>query len=266
MKLYQVLTLATQRFISEHYFYRVSALTYTTLLAIIPFFVITLFFTTWSPLFTYLISLADHYITQNFIPTSAISIESYFQGFVTKATHLPIGSIIFLLITSMMLINTIQDALNSIWLIETSAMRPAAWLFAWLVLMLAPLIIGVSVFLTSYLFSLPWFTAVTDQLGLTYLGVYFLSMMVNTLIFALIYIIFPNAYVSFRHGLIGAFIAAFLFELAKIAFSYYLTIFPTYELIYGAFSIIPIFLIWLYICWAIILFGGLIVYGYSQIK
>jgi membrane protein len=71
----------------------------------------------------------------------------------------------------------------------------------------------------------------------------------------------PNCFVSWRSANIGAVVAAILFELAKIIFSLYIRIFPTYQLVYGAVSAFPILLIWIYICWTIFLFGALMSYA-----
>jgi membrane protein len=80
--------------------------------------------------------------------------------------------------------------------------------------------------------------------------------MASTLGFALIYALVPNRRVSFKHAIVGGMIAAVLFELAKRSFGWYLTTFPTYEAIYGALATIPIFLVWIYLSWLVVLFGA----------
>jgi membrane protein len=84
------------------------------------------------------------------------------------------------------------------------------------------------------------------------------------LAFILIYIIVPNCKVQIRYAATGAFVATIFFEIAKYGFAVYVTNFPFYKLMYGAFSIIPIFLIWLYVSWQIILFGAVICHDLAQ--
>ncbi|WP_404325477.1 YhjD/YihY/BrkB family envelope integrity protein [Aerophototrophica crusticola] len=70
------------------------------------------------------------------------------------------------------------------------------------------------------------------------------------------YLAIPNRAVRWRDALAGGLVAAVLMEVSKIGFVLYVTAFPTYETIYGALSVIPIFLVWLYTVWSIVLFGA----------
>lgn len=267
IELSDLLVIAANRFIDEDFFYRVSALTYATLLAIVPFLAVIVFLMTWFPIFfSNLVLSAKSYILTNFVPTASVAIEPYFQVFINQATQLPLFSIAFLFITAVTLINTIQSTFNNIWKVKSSKRGILEWLFAWIILFFVPIIVGLSVFLTSYISSLYWIHHFTEFFGLTKLLLFALAFFVNIIIFAFMYIVIPNTYVNYKYGLIGAFIAACLFELARAVFTYYITSFPSYELIYGAFSILPIFLLWIYIAWTIILFGALIVYACSQMK
>ena len=78
--------------------------------------------------------------------------------------------------------------------------------------------------------------------------------------FTLIYWAVPNCNVSLKHAAIGGALASFLFELGKEIFSAATTFFPSYQLIYGAFAAVPLFLLWIYVSWAVILFAAEVVY------
>src|SRR5690606_30928638 len=78
----------------------------------------------------------------------------------------------------------------------------------------------------------------------------------STAAFTLIYSAVPNARVPLRHALIGGLFAAVLVEVAKALFGLFVSLFPGYQLIYGAFATVPLFLLWIYLSWLIVLFGA----------
>ncbi|MDR3477367.1 MAG: YihY family inner membrane protein [Gammaproteobacteria bacterium] len=249
---------AGKRFWYEQYSFRASSLAFTTLLAIVPLMSVFVFFIATFPIFSNLILLAEGYILQNFVPDSGASIEYYFQGFIHQASRLPVFGIILLFISAMLLINTIEETLNDIWKAPRRKKHLHLVLLYWSVLLSAPLILGLGVFLTSYFISLNWVASATGTLGITSLLLELIPILINTILFALLYTVIPNMIVSWRVGLFGGFVAAILFQVAHYGFTFYFVRFDSYQVIYGAFAAIPIFLIWLYIFWFIILYGALV--------
>lgn len=254
----KVCIISTLRFFNEKYTYYASALSFTTLLAIVPLLLVIVFLVTIFPFFKEIISVGDSFILNNFVPSSAASIEYYFQGFIKQAARLPGVSIIFLFFTTVTLVHTIEETMNDIWNVpkRKRTNKLIAIFLSWCIFLLLPLLVGISVFSSSYLFSLTWIPG----FGQVWLSNFLLSLvpiLINTAVFSLIYIIIPNVRVPWLIGLSGGFIAAILFELARIGFAYYVERFAGYSMVYGAFAIIPILLLWLYICWFIILFGAL---------
>jgi membrane protein len=116
-------------------------------------------------------------------------------------------------------------------------------------------LIGASVLVTSYLVSLPILTeAASSGVGRRLLGL--TPVAASALAFTMMYLVVPNRRVRLGHALIGGVFAAILFELAKHGFGLYITQFPTYQAIYGALATIPIFLVWLYLSWIMVLLGA----------
>lgn len=250
--------LATQRFFIEKYTLRVSALAFTTLLSLVPLLSISVFFIAIVPVFSNFILLSQDYIFKNFVPASASSIQLYFQNFIQQSVNLPIVSIAFLILTAILLINMIDETINDIWHVTKRRRRMVAWLFYAVIALSAPVLIGLSVFITSYVFSFCCFTKSSSFL------LFILPVIINTIMFSLFYIFSPNTYVNKTAGIIGGFIAALLIEIARLLFAIYVSYFSNYKFIYGMFSILPIFLIWLYICWFIILWSAVFTYILSR--
>lgn len=93
-----------------------------------------------------------------------------------------------------------------------------------------------------------------------------LPFLTTTIALTLLYLLVPNCYVAPRHALIGGASAAILFETVKYGFGYYVKTVPTYEAIYGALAVLPIFLIWIYVSWVVVLLGAQLTYSLSTFR
>ncbi len=244
-----------RHFFSNNCLQHATALSYTTLLSLVPLMAVTLSIFTVFPIFEDISLQIQNFVFENFVPTSGEVIQQYIQKFAENASKLTGPGILFLVITSLMMMATIDKSLNTIW--HNSKLRQAAARFIvyWSVLTLSPILIGVSLAISSYIVSLPLLSETAsygEKLGLLRALPFFME----TLAFTLLYVVVPNCRVAIRSALIGGAAAALLFELAKKAFSFYITSFPTYETIYGAMSTVPVFLIWIFFSWAITLIGA----------
>jgi len=118
---------------------------------------------------------------------------------------------------------------------------------------------------STYLFSLTFLSDVKElmivQPVLPEL-VHLAPLLLTTAALCLIYSTVPNCPVPFKHALAGAFVAAICFELTKALFALGVK-YSSYTLIYGAFAAVPMFLMWLYLCWAIVLFGAVLVRSFG---
>ena len=260
---FYALWLAGSRFYNEEYSYRASALTYTTLLALVPLVSVVVSLVAHFPRLFKFVELAQGYVLTNLVPTENDSIQYYLELFTQQASHLPLMGIMFLFLTASLLIITVEDTFNQIW--ETPVQRTnfIAWMLYWAVLLAAPLAIGLSVFLSTLVFSISWFSKVAI-IKTTWLVV--VSLFINAALFSALYLIVPSKPIGLRNGIFGGVLAAVLFEIAKKSFAFYIHKFANYTLIYGALSTIPIFLIWVYISWFIVLYGALFTKASYQLK
>lgn len=257
---------AALRLIKERYTYHASALAFITLLTLVPLLSVIVSVISLFPIFTNVVDLAKSYIIENFIPTSSNVIAPYLENFIQQATNLSKVGIIFLFLTTGAMIVTIEHTLNEIWQAPDTREKYISWFIYWLVLLLAPPFIGISIFISSYLLSVTWFSGMTSLIGIKSFLIAGVPILINTLIFSTLYIVIPRYRIKWRDGIFGGCIAAILFEAAKFGFALYLKQFPHYALIYGALAAIPIFLVWIYIAWLIILYGALITHTQYQLR
>ena len=241
-----------------------ASLTFTTLLSLVPLVTIALTMFSAFPVFDEFSGQIKNYLLSNLMPNMAEKIISnYMRQFTENAMRLTAVGVVFLAVTAMSMMLTIDHAFNTIW----RATRPRPLLkrlvVYWAVLTLAPLLIGASLSLTSWLVGLSMGYA--KQIPIFGVGVLkILPVLFTTLAFAMLFRLVPNGYVPRSHALIGAIVAALVFESMNRVFGYYISHFPTYKLVYGAFASVPIFLMWIYLSWLTILFGAVIAASLSH--
>jgi len=231
-----------------------SGLAYISLLAIVPLMTVSLSILAVFPAFKGIGDQIQKFIFDNFVTSSAQTIHQYLQAFMSQAAKLSLPGTLSLLVTAILMIFAIEYNFNQIWHVKKHRNAIQAFLMYWAVLTLAPILIGVGFFITG--------TALYTIINKTITGAF--PYLFTFLALTLLYILVPNCKVKIRHAIPGAIIATILFELAKRGFAFYIANFPTYTLIYGALAVIPIFLIWLYLSWLIVLFGASVSHTLQQ--
>lgn len=254
---------ALKRLIQGRFMYKASALAFATLLTIVPLVLLIVSLTMHFPMFDHIMDLARHYVLIHFMPSASGAIEKYLEGFSQQASSLPIWSFIFFSLTVLALAVTIEDSLSHIWSKEHKKKKRSIKIFHWCMVILTPCFIGLSVLVSSYIYSLRWFSDISTLLGLKLPLLAVFPFFLNIGILILFYTAVPSYHVKIKDSFIGGCTAAVLFEVGKKGFSFYVSNIHSYRLIYGAFAVIPMFLIWLYISWLIVLFGAVVV---SELK
>lgn len=239
---------------------RAAALAYTTLLSAVPLAVMGIGILSAFPVFEEYSDKIQRFLFSHLIAASADTIHDYLHSFALKAAGLSATSVFFLLVAAVMMIFTMENALNAIWKIETRRHGVTAFLIYWAVLTLLPILGGIAFAVSVYLYSLPYIQGAAETIGETIPLIGIMPFLFEWLGFAALYLTLPNTKVQFRDASIGALVAATLFELVKRGFGLYVTHFSSYEFVYGALAAIPIFLVWIYVSWLIILFGAVVAY------
>lgn len=241
-------------------------LAYTTLLSLVPLLTVMVTFLGGLPMFDRVNDAIQTFIFSNFVPNFGETIREYLSTFSSKASQLTITGLVALFVIALMLMNTIDGALNTIWHVHNRRGPVSRFLIYWAVLTLGPLLLGIGLLSTSYLLSLPLVSGVGGSgYDLKAHLLSWLPFLTTSVAFTLLYVLIPNCYVMGRHAILGGIAAAALFEIAKIGFGVYVRTVPTHE-IYGALAVIPIFLIWIYLSWVIVLLGAHITFCLSAFR
>src|SRR3546814_216869 len=241
-----------RRFMADGCLRRATGLSYASLLAIVPVLAICFGLLAAFPAFERLRFEAQVYLFQNLVPNAGMEVSDQIATFVENARSMTGIGTLALLVTALLLLSTINGAFNAIWRVTEPRPLMIRLMAYWMILTISPLLLGASLSLTSYGFV----SAVMEQgeraFGLTRLLPFLFAIGGFTLLYAVV----PARPVAFRHALAGGVVAGVLFELLKAGFGFYLRQFPSYEAIYGALAAIPIFLVWMYLSWAIMLLGA----------
>ena len=232
------------------------SLTFTTVLAIVPLLTVVLSLFTAFPLFRDFKVALEGFLLDSLMPPSvADNVMDYLNQFAAQATGLTAVGSISLIVVSVMLIMTIDSSLNEIWQVRQQRPLRQRILVYWAIISLGPILAGASLWATS--------VVTRESLGMvgdlpTAISVVLSSvpLVLTGLGFAALFVNVPNRHVYWRDALAGGFGAAIVLELMKSGFGLYLSTFPSYTVIYGAFATLPIFLLWIYLSWLAVLFGA----------
>jgi membrane protein len=245
-----------RRFSEDNCVKNAAALTYTTLFAVVPVMTVSYAMLAAIPAFDQVGSQVEDFIFSNFVPSTGDTLRQYLSEFSDQARQLTGVGVALLLITALLMLLNIERAFNAIWRIRQPRRGISSFLLYWAVLSLGPLLLGAGFVISTYLTSLNFFGSGATVDTLTRLLLSWIPLLLSIAAFTLVYVAVPNTRVPLRHGLAGGVLVALLFEGAKASFALYVALFPGYQLIYGAFAAFPLFLLWIYVSWMIILFGA----------
>jgi len=249
--------LVFHRFVRKHTLLRASALTLTSLLNVVPLAVVILSMLAMVPWFEKFSGQLEPFIVANFVPNAAQVVCDYLNRFMAETHTLPVATFLFLLFTVFLLMYNIERHLNEIFSISKHRNFLHALMLYAFILIFGPIFLGLSLMFWSYLISSMGLLMDETKL-LEYRLLMLLSPLSTFLMFWGLYVIIPNCRVNLKDAAIGALVATVFFEALRVLFSLYLKYFSSYTLLYGAFAIIPLFLLWVYFSWLIFLAGAML--------
>ena len=247
-----------QRFLADRGANNAAALTYTTLFAVVPMMTVTFSMLSAIPAFQDTGEQIQSFIFRNFVPSAGEALQQYLRDFTTQARQLTWIGVVILAATAFWMLVTIEKAFNTIWRVRQPRRGVSSFLLYWAILSMGPILLGGGFAISTYIASLSLISGPDALLGVQTM-LKFMPLLFSVAAFTLLYATVPNAQVPMRHALLGGLFAAVLFEVAKMLFGLYVRLFPGYQLIYGAFATVPLFLLWIYVSWLIVLFGAEVV-------
>lgn len=247
-----------KQFVKHGCMRRSAALTYATLLALVPLMTASFVLVKALPIASKWGTQIQQFIFSNFVTTSAQSVNTYLSSFAEQASRLSKPSIAFLFVTAMLLLYNIEQSLNDVWEVKKRRTGIISFAFYVLILTIAPVLLALGMGITTYLWSFPLISETAKDWGISKAVLQIVPYFLTFLAFSWVYWLVPNCKVNLRFAFISGFFSMVVFESAKYGFALYVKNFSSYELLYGAWAAIPLFLIWIYFSWAIILAGAVI--------
>ncbi|HDH96691.1 MAG TPA: YihY family inner membrane protein [Proteobacteria bacterium] len=235
---------------------RASGLAYVSLLGLVP--LLALVFSLFSSFgsFAKFQESMRAFLLKHLIPSSTEQVIGYIEKFLANTKALSLIGVVSLLIVAVFIFNSIESAFNRIWMVKKQRSMVRKFLVFSAVVVWGPVFIGASIYAGSKIKAI-FHLGPELQIGfLSRLSLQLLPVMLTTLALFLAYLLIPNTRVRLLPAFVGAVVAGVLWELAKSGFNAYVKNMITYKTVYGSLAVIPLFLIWLYVTWVIVLFGA----------
>lgn len=256
-----------QRFVDDKCFETAGALSYTTMVSLVPLTVAIFAMFSVFPVFAGARLTLESFVFQNFVPAAGMAVQEAITGFAANASKLTGISILVMLFSALAMMISIEDRLNRIWRVHERRGWGSRVLLYWAALTLGPILVASGVLLASYVTAAPFLQGAVGQLG--GIGgslVATLPFVVTFLTLWLMYWGVPNRRVSGRDAAIGALLGAVLFEVGRWGFGQFVSHANNYQQIYGKLAIIPIFLLWIFLSWVIVILAASIAASISAFE
>ncbi len=252
-----------RRFNDDQCMRSAAALTYMSLFALVPLLTVMYAMLSAVPAFQGAGDQVQEFLFDNLLPSAGQEVEVYLADFSRQARNLTGVGIGFLVVTAVLMLRNIESTFNTIWRTRKNRSPISSFLLYWAVLSLGPLFIGLALGISTYLVSVRVFFEEYDTIGVSGFMLSMAPVLLSAAAFSLMYAAVPNCRVPFKHALAGGILTALIFNAARALFTK-AVMGSSYTVIYGAFAAFPLFLLWIYLSWNIVLAGGIIVHSISS--
>lgn len=238
--------------------FRVAAsLSYTSLIAIVPLFAIGLSVFSAFPVFDSVKEQIQEFLLRNFVPTIEQEVSQYLIEFIDASAQLTTIGVVSITITAILMLSTIENSLNFIFKVTRPRRLTTKITLYWTVITLGPLLLGTAFSMRGYLFTLQRFMP-QDIAGTEILISKLIPSMITMLLLVLVYVLVPNKKIKISNAFVGSLVAVIMFAFLRKGFAYFMIKAATYKTLYGALATLPVFLIWMYLAWAVVIFGAVV--------
>ena len=242
------------------------SLAFTTTLALVPMFTVGSILIGYVPQVIEMKYALQEWILNTYLPGGINQpILSYIDQFSEKAKGLTLFGLAGLFVTTVLMMAVIEKAFNHIWQIKAKRPFLKRSVIYFSATILGPLVLGIGIYLSGWLLSET--QGLTEAVSIGFeVGALVIPLLLTISLFTLVYKVLPFTFVAWRDALIGALLAAIVFELMKYGFGFFVTKVPFYKTVYGTFAILPLALIWIYVTWWVTLAGALLVANMPLIR
>lgn len=246
-----------ERFFADRCTSVAASLSFTSMISAVPLFTIAFALFAAFPIFEDMREQLLGYVFDNFIPSAGNVVREQLDTFSANASQTSAIGAIVLIVTTILTLTTIERAYNLIWRIEEERPLFQRLILYWTFMTMGPILMGASLSVSSYVFAMRTYFLDADAAaaGFGFIS-FFIPFMLASLVFILGYKIIPNREIQWRHAIIGGLVAGALFDTLKNAFGWYVSNFPSYQAVYGAMAVLPLFMIWLNLVWTAVLIGA----------
>lgn len=259
---FQFIVFVLRRFEADRCREQAGSLTYTTLFAVVPMLTVFLVIISSIKALEPARQQLQQLIYSNFLPKSTIAFDKALSAFTDKSSNLTIIGILFLFVTTVLMLSSIENVFNRIWRVKETRSGLVGFMRYWTIISLGPILLGSAFVLSSAVASM---NILSNNFAGYQLDGAFLLWLISFLLtvfgFFILYWTIPNRNVPIVSAIIAACFSATVFEILKRLFGWIMSNFTSYEIVYGAFAAIPIFLLWIFLSWNIILLGVEISYA-----
>ncbi|ANF82543.1 hypothetical protein A3K93_10305 [Acinetobacter sp. NCu2D-2] len=264
---FQFILFVLRRFEADRCREQAGSLTYTTLFAVVPMLTVFLVIISSIKALEPARQQLQQMIYTNFLPKTTIAFDKALGAFTDKSSNLTIIGILFLFVTTVLMLTSIETVFNRIWRVTETRGGIIGFMRYWTIISLGPILLGSAFVISSTVASMNVLS--NNFAGYELNGAFILwaiSFSLTILGFFILNWTIPNRSVPIKSALVGGLFSAIVFELLKNLFGFVMSNFTSYELVYGAFAAVPIFLLWIYLSWNIILLGVEISYAMTAFE
>lgn len=259
---FQFILFVLRRFEADRCREQAGSLTYTTLFAVVPMLTVFLVIISSIKALEPARQQLQQLIYSNFLPNTTIAFDKALSAFTEKSSNLTIIGVLFLFFTTVMMLTSIETVFNRIWRVKETRGGILGFMRYWTIISLGPILLGSAFVISSTLASMNVLS--NNFAGYELDGAFILwaiSFSLTVIGFFILNWTIPNRNVPIKAALIAGLFSAVVFELLKNLFGYTMSNFTSYQIVYGAFAAVPIFLLWIFLSWNIVLLGVEISYA-----
>jgi len=243
-----------------------ASLAFATVLAIVPMLSIATILIGQLPQFVNFREGIQAWISVTLIPGGlSQSVSTYLDEFSTHSKGLTLFGVVGLIFSAFLTLMTIEKSFNQVWQVKRQRPFGVRLLIYVIVTVLGPILLGLSIYITTLLMSMTQGINLGTQIHVELLN-FILAFVFTSLPFVILYRFGPSAQVTWVDAFIGGVLAAIFFEAAKYGFTLFITQVTVYKTLYGAFAILPLFLLWIYLTWWVTLAGAVLTARMPEIR